>query len=164
MKKRTRNLLIQFTEYMITGGVWFWSGYILIVVLDGPLIDKYGEKLGLFIANFIGNAVGITLNFFLQRYWVFRTKRSEKIAFTASRYIIYTLLNAFLLNFLILYVLREYAGIDPKIGQFIASGFFTVWNYLWYKYWVFPEGSPHRDKIVKPRLRKAPKHIASAHH
>lgn len=156
MKKRTRHLVIQFAEYMISGGVWFWSGYVLIVLLD--------NHVGLFAANFIGNAVGITLNFLLQRYWVFRTKRPERIAFTAGRYIAYTLVNAFLLNYFILYALQEFAGLKPEIGQFIASAFFTFWNYFWYKTWVFPEGSPHRDKVVKPRLRQAHKHVTSAHH
>lgn len=156
MTQRTRHLIIQFIEYMISGGVWFWSGYVLIVLLD--------DRIGLFWANLIGNAVGITLNFLLQRYWVFRTKGKEKIAFTAGRYIIYTLLNAFLLNYLILYALKEWLGLDPAIGQFIASAFFTVWNYFWYKFWVFPTGSQHHDKIVKPRLKKAPKHLTSAHH
>lgn len=156
MKKRTRNLIIQFAEYMISGGVWFWSGYFLIVLLD--------NHIGLFAANFIGNAVGITLNFLLQRYWVFRTKRPEQIAFTAGRYVVYTLLNAFLLNYFILFALQEYVGLKPEIGQFIASGFFTFWNYFWYKTWVFPEGSQHRDKVVKPKLRRAHKHITSAHH
>ncbi len=156
MKKRTRHLLIQFAEYMISGGVWFWSGYVLIVLLD--------NHIGLFAANFVGNAVGITLNFLLQRYWVFRTKRSEKIAFTAGRYVVYTLLNAFLLNFFILYGLQEYLGLKPEIGQFIASGFFTFWNYFWYKKWVFPEGSQHHEKLVRPKLRHAHTHLTSAHH
>lgn len=154
--KRTRRLLIQFGEYLVGGGVWFWSGYVIIVVFD--------DIIGLFLANFIGNAVGITLNFLVQRYWAFRTKRPEKIAFTAGRYAVYTALNAFLLNYLILYGLREYAGLKPEIGQFIASGFFTFWNYFWYKVWVFPEGSPHKAKVERPRLHKAHKHLVSAHH
>jgi putative flippase GtrA len=156
MKKRTQSLLVQFVEYLISGGVWFWSGYILIVLLD--------DHIGLFAANFIGNAVGITLNFMLQRYWVFRTKRPGAIAFTARRYIIYTAINAFLLNYLILFFLREVAGIKPEIGQFIASGFFTFWNYYWYKTWVFPPGTQHHDKVIKPRLKKAHRHITSTHH
>lgn len=127
--KKRKKLIVQFTEYMITGGVWFWSGYFLIVLLD--------DHIGLFWANFIGNAVGITLNFLLERFWVFRTKRPAKLGVLATRYIIYTALNAFLLNFLILYALEEYLDIKPEIGQFIASGFFTVWNYFWYKNWVF---------------------------
>lgn len=95
MNKRTRRLIIQLLEYMIGGGVWFWSGYILIVLLD--------DHLGLFAANAIGNAVGITLNFLIQRYWTFRTKRSGTIVLSAGRYVVYTLLNAFLLNYLILF-------------------------------------------------------------
>lgn len=150
-KRRLKKLVIQFIEYMISGGVWFWSGYILIVLLD--------DHIGLFLANLIGNAVGITLNFLLQRYWVFRTKRPGNITFTAGRYIVYTLLNAFLLNYLILYALREYAGLKPEIGQFIASAFFTFWNYFWYKVWVFPEDD-HPAK-QRPRARKIHKHITT---
>lgn len=153
MNKRTRRLIVQFIEYMIGGGVWFWSGYILIVTLD--------DYIGLFAANLIGNAVGITLNFLIQRYWAFRTQRPGNIALTAGRYVVYTILNAFLLNFLILYALREYAGLKPEIGQFIASGFFTVWNYFWYKVWVFPEAE-HPAK-TRPRLRKTPKHLTTLH-
>lgn len=124
-------MLIQFGEYMVTGGVWFWSGYIIIVTLD--------DHIGLFWANFIGNAVGITLNFTLERYWVFKTKKQAKLGLMARRYLIYTALNAFLLNYLILYTLQEKFEITPAIGQFIASGFFTVWNYIWYKKWVFKD-------------------------
>ncbi len=133
---RSKKLFIQFAEYMITGGVWFWSGYVIIVALDGPF--------GLFVANFIGNSVGITLNFLLERYWVFRTKNPVKLGVIAGRYIIYTVLNAFALNYFILLGLREQAGVEPEIGQFIASGFFTVWNYFWYKYWVFKK-EPHKQ-------------------
>lgn len=113
---------------MVGGGVWFWSGYILIVLLD--------DHIGLFWANFIGNAVGITLNFLISRYWVFKTKRQTKLGVATFRYIVYTGLNAFGLNYVILQVLKNF-GIDPAIGQFIASAFFTVWNYFWYKAWVF---------------------------
>ncbi len=134
---KTKKLIIQFGEYMFTGGVWFWSGYILIVLLD--------DHIGLFAANLVGNSVGLTLNFILERYWVFRTKKSAKLGVIAKRYVIYTVLNAFLLNYFILLGLRDYAGIKPEIGQFIASGFFTVWNYFWYKLWVF------KDNDKKPR-------------
>ena len=137
INKRRKKLLVQFAEYMFTGGVWFWSGYILIVLLDEPL--------GLFAANFIGNAVGLTLNFILERYWVFKTKRPAKLGVATNRYIIYTALNAFLLNYLILYSLEEYLGLGPEIGQFIASGFFTFWNYYWYKHWVF-KGKERKKK------------------
>lgn len=128
MKKRQKREVKRITEYLISGGVWFWSGYVIIIVLD--------DVIPLFYANFIGNAVGITLNFILERYWVFKTSRSSALFVATRRYIIYTALNAFLLNYLILQGLRD-IGIEPEIGQFIASAFFTVWNYIWYRAWVF---------------------------
>lgn len=135
LKKRQQKEARRFVEYMIGGGVWFWSGYTLIVLLDG--------EIGLFWANFIGNAVGLTLNFLIERYWVFKTKRQTKLGVATTRYIVYTALNAFALNYLILLVLKN-NGIDPAIGQFIASAFFTGWNYFWYKAWVFKGKDPIR--------------------
>lgn len=124
---------MRIVEYFVSGGVWFWSGYVLIITLD--------NYIGLFAANFVGNAVGITLNFLLERYWVFKTKRPTRLAVATKRYIVYTALNAFLLNYLILEVLSQ-NGIKPEIGQFIASGFFTFWNYFWYKMYVFKGMDP----------------------
>lgn len=133
-KKHKTSELTRVVEYFISGGAWFWSGYILIVLLD--------DVVGLFLANLIGNGVGLTINFFLNRYWVFKGKRQSSLETATSRYIIYTTLNAFVLNYLILLGLKS-VGIKPEIGQFIASGFFTVWNYVWYKMWVFKDaGKP----------------------
>lgn len=144
--KKNRKLIVQFTEYMISGGVWFWSGYLLIVLLD--------NHIGLFWANLIGNGVGISLNFILNRLWVFKTKRHENLQETAVRYVVYTALNAFLLNYAILFALIEFVNIGPEIGQFIASGFFTVWNYYWYKKWVFKhQPQPKRAKKFVSKKR-----------
>jgi putative flippase GtrA len=128
LKRKQKKEVKRFTEYFISGGVWFWSGYLIIVFSH--------EHIGLFWANLIGNGVGLTLNFLLERYWVFKTKQPAKLGIATKRYIIYTALNAFLLNYLILKGLIN-VGIGPEIGQFIASGFFTIWNYIWYKAWVF---------------------------
>lgn len=135
LKKKQRKEITRFAEYMVGGGVWFWSGYIIIVALD--------DRLPLFWVNFLGNAVGITLNFLISRYWVFKTKRPTKLGVATLRYIVYTALNAFALNYLILQGLRN-VGIEPYIGQFIASAFFTIWNYFWYKAWVFKDKTPIR--------------------
>ena len=124
-------------EYLVSGGAWFWSGYIIIALLD--------DVIPLFWANFIGNAVGLTINYLLNRYWVFGSKK-EKSKASALRYAVYTVVNAFGLNYLILLVLRN-NGIEPEIGQFIASAFFTVWNYYWYKHYVFVD-DPQKRKVA----------------
>ncbi len=136
LKVTQRKEILRMAEYMIGGGIWFWSGYVIIVYLSG-------RHVPLFWANFAGNAVGITLNFIVERYWVFKTKRPATLTVATKRYIIYTALNAFLLNYLILAALNHF-GIPPKFGQFIAAGFFTVWNYIWYKAWVFKGQERHK--------------------
>lgn len=136
-RQKQTSELKRIAEYMVGGGIWFWSGYIIIVLLYG--------RVPLFWANFIGNAVGITLNFIVERYWVFKTDRPASLLVASRRYIVYTALNAFLLNYLILSGLNR-VGIEPKFGQFIAASFFTVWNYIWYKVWVF-KAQPHPKRI-----------------
>ncbi len=130
VKKEYKSELIRFAEYMVSGGAWFWSGYLIIIALD--------DLIPLFWANLIGNAVGISINYILNRYWVFKSSSKKPTNQLATRYVVYTVLNAFILNYAILLILRR-NGIEPEIGQFIASGFFTVWNYFWYKYYVFAD-------------------------
>lgn len=142
LRKKHKKEAKRIVEYFISGGVWFWSGYFIIIF-------SY-EHIGLFAANLLGNGVGITLNFFLERYWVFKNKRPSTLFVATQRYIIYTALNAFLLNYLILLGFSR-LGIGPEIGQFGAAGFFTVWNYLWYKAWVF------KGLEKKPTVRAKPK-------
>lgn len=133
IQKHTKRALIQFAEYLIAGGAYFWTGYFLIVFLH--------DIVGLWWANLIGNGVGLTINFILERYWVFGSKRKRNLTEVSGRYIIFTICNL-MLNYVILRSL-ESVGITVAIGQFIAAGFFTVWNYLWYRKWVF-KGKPRR--------------------
>lgn len=101
--------------------------------------------IGLWWANLIGNGVGITINFILERNWVFTGSKSRKTTDVTFKYIVYTAFNNFILNYFILLGLQK-AGIPVSIGQFIASAFFTVWNYFWYRFWVF-KGTPHARRI-----------------
>lgn len=148
LSRRREKELRRIVEYMVAGGAWFWSGYVIIVFTH--------EHIGLFAANFIGNAVGITLNFILERYWVFKTKRPTTLTIATQRYIVYTALNAFLLNYLILRSLQN-VGIEPAIGQFIAAAFFTFWNYFWYKVWVF-KGAERKIPAHKKPLKRIRHH------
>jgi putative flippase GtrA len=153
-KKRTRRLLVQAVEYMIAGGAYFWTGYLVFFIADK------GLGLSLFWSKMIANIVGWTVNFLLQRYWVFRNPDlKDKLAQTSGRYIFITLVN-FFLDYLIVAGLKS-VGITPYIGQFISSGFFTVWNYFWYRFWVFPE--QHHPAKTAPRVRTVHRHLSTRH-
>jgi len=74
----------------------------------------------------------------LQRYWVFNNpKLAKHQTDVTARYLFISLINL-LINYVILKSLKM-AGVTPYIGQFVSAGFFTVWNYVLYKYYVFPE-------------------------
>ena len=136
ISKKTKKLLVQVGEYLVAGGAWFWSGYFIIVFLT-PII-------GLWWANLIGNGVGLTVNFLLERYWVFNGSRQRKTTDVSWKYVVLTAFN-FFLNYFILKGLQD-IGITVAIGQFVSSGFFTVWNYVWYRFWVFKEPK-HKRRI-----------------
>jgi len=130
-KAKKKRLLLQFVEYMISGGAWFWVGYASFAFMDLVLgISFWPAKLSSYF-------IGASVNFLLQRFWVFRVKKNTKkqLGDAAKRY--YSLMGVnFVLDQAIVGGLRE-IGVSPYIGQFISSGFFTVWNWLWYSMWVF---------------------------
>jgi putative flippase GtrA len=140
-KSKQPSELKRFTEYMISGGAYFWSGYGVFFVVDKLLHGSF------FWAKSLSTLVGWTVNFILQRYWVFNNPSLAKHQTeVTTRYIGITLAN-FVIDFFLVWGLKE-LGITPYIGQFVSSGFFTVWNYVWYKYYVFPQKYPTRH--LKP--------------
>jgi putative flippase GtrA len=117
-------------EYLVSGGLYFWTGYAVFFVADSLL------GWSLWWAKLLANVTGWTVNYLLQRYWVFRNPQLAKHQVEVTgRYLFITAVN-FVLDYLIVYGLQQF-GITPYIGQFISAGFFTVWNYVWYKTWVF---------------------------
>ena len=153
-----RNRYIQLVEYMVSGGGYFWVGYLLLDYF------YYILDWNLWWSTIISNIIGWSVNFILQRYWAFNNPslKGHQTQVT-GRYIFITLVD-FLLNYVILYGLRA-VGITPAIGQFISSGFFTVWNYLWYRFWVFPEHlAKKRPKITVARVSAHRAHGHKAYH
>lgn len=142
---------------MITGGVYFWAGYALFAVLWS------GLHWSLWWATIVSNVFGWAINFILQRFWVFNNKslKGHQTQVT-GRYICITLVD-FVLNYFIIYNLKK-IGITPYIGQFISAGFFTIWNYIWYRFWVFPNKMHGRTKITLPRLFLHKPHGHGAYH
>lgn len=141
-KQKTKKVLIQFTEYMISGGAWFWVGYGAFAFMDLALgISFWPAKISSYF-------IGASVNFILQRFWVFKQKKhtQKQLGEAAQRYYSLMVVN-FVLDQFIVGGLRV-LGLTPYIGQFVASGFFTVWNWLWYSLWVF------KKKKVTPKARR----------
>ena len=149
--KKSKKIIVQFTEYMVSGGAWFWVGYGAFAVLDKVFhIPFWPTKIGSYI-------IGASVNFMLQRFWVFRQKKqsSKQLGDAAKRYYSLMFVN-FLLDQGIVGGLRA-VGISPYIGQFVSSGFFTAWNWVWYSLWVFKKQKPLPKKQHAPVLHRVKK-------
>ena len=70
-------------------------------------------------------------------------ERAQKITW---RYLIISGVD-FVIDYYIVRGLKMF-GISPYIGQFFSAGFQTIWNYFWYKYWVFA----HKPAKRAPRI------------
>jgi putative flippase GtrA len=142
LKKSQKREVRRITEYMISGGAFFWSGYVVLLGLNWWLGEEY-----LWLSTTASYVVGWVVNYALQRYWVFNNPRLAKHqSEVTTRYIIISAVNL-ALNYVIIEVWVSF-GFPIEVGPFVASGFFTIWNYFWYKLWVFPE----QFHKVKPRV------------
>lgn len=126
----TRRNVQQFIAYLIGGTTYFWAGYATFAFFYSGLHWMWWP------AKVAGDIVGWTLNYLVQRYWAFASsslKHQEGQA--AEKYVILTVCNL-VLDYAIVGSLNA-AGVTPYIGFFVSAGFFTIWNYLWYRFWVF---------------------------
>ena len=138
-RKGLQRELVRIGEYLISGGLYFWTGYAVFFVA----FTLFGWNL--FWAKLVANIVGWTVNFVVLRFWVFANPSLSKHKVDVTgRYIFITLVN-FGLDYVIVYMLTL-VGITPYIGQFVSAGFFTVWNYIWYKTFVFASHVHHRSQ------------------
>lgn len=142
--KKNKRELKQIIEYVITGGAWFWSGYAMFALLFSVV------GMDIVPAKIISYVFGLTVNFILERFWVFDTKDARKELDKVSvRYVILSAINLGIDTFIVWGLAQ--LGLTPYLGQFVSAGFFTVWNYLWYRFWVFA-----RKSQPKPRRSAAP--------
>ena len=110
--------------------------------------------MAFFPAKIISFVFGLGINFLLELYWVFNDSKARKELDTVTvRYVLLSVVNLGI-DTAIVWGLNQ-IGISPYIGQFFSAGFFTVWNYVWYKLWVFARGSkPTPRRAASPTLKR----------
>lgn len=146
MKKKKE--LKRIFEYLVTGGAWFWSGYAMFALC----YSVFG--LDIVPAKIISYSFGLAVNFILERFWVFDSKDARKsLDKVTTRYVLLSVVNLAIDTAIVWGLSR--LGITPYIGQFISAGFFTVWNYAWYRLWVFARhASPKPRRAAAPALKR----------
>jgi putative flippase GtrA len=126
MAKPSPDKLKQFLKYMAGGSLYFWVGYgVFAICYSGLHFYWLWSKMA-------ADAIGWSLNYFVQHYWTFNSDHLKLNEMQhVGRYVFIESIG-FVLDYAIIAGLRA-IGITPYIG------FFTVWSFFWYKYWVFPE-------------------------
>lgn len=130
-KPKTKTEVNRFVKYWLGGGVYFWLAYGVFALCYSGLHWKWLPS------KILADAIGWTTNYFVQRFWAFSDRISLSEMQHAGRYVFIESIG-FIMDYLMIWGLKS-IGITPYIGFFISAGFFTIWSYLWYKYWVFPE-------------------------
>ncbi len=123
--------IVRFAKYMAGGGSYFVIGYAVFAVCYS------GFGWPWLPAKVAADVTGWTAGYLVQRLWAFSDQVHLSEMAHAGRYVLIQSIG-FVLDYLIIWCLYA-IGITPYIGFFVAAGFFTVWNWLWYRYWVFPE-------------------------
>lgn len=128
--KLPKSEIRRFAKYIVGGSLYFWVGY-------GVFALCYSGFHWMWLpAKIAADIVGWTSNYLVQRFWAFSDRVHLSEMQHAGRYIFIEAVG-FVLDYLIIWGLSS-IGVTPYIGFFISAGFFTVWSYFWYKYWVFP--------------------------
>lgn len=130
LKKPSRKSIRQFILYNFGGVGFFVTGYLVFALLFGLL------KWEWWTAKIVADLSGWTVNYLVQRLLAFREEsqaHTEKALF--ARFSAVSLINV-PLDYAIVGGLK-WLGVTPFIGLFISAWFFTIWKFLWYKYWVF---------------------------
>lgn len=129
-KKPKKESILQFVYFNFGGIAFFVSGYAVFALLYGVFNVHW------LIAKGIADLIGWTLNYLIQRYLAFR-KESKDIPQKKllKKYVSFSLLNV-LIDYALVGGLKL-LGVSPFFGLWISSLFFTVWKYIWYKWWVF---------------------------
>lgn len=133
-KQLTLANLIQFIKLQIAGNILFWGTYAGYPVFHEWL--QWPEMAALATASIIAHI----LFFIADSEWVFNEKgkngKESKTTAEIVRFVLFMGLNYFI-NLGIIWMLSHYFDLTPYIGQFISALFFTLWNFVGLKYWVF---------------------------
>lgn len=110
-------------------GVISTTGDIFVLRILYPLLVS-----NIYIATAVGFLTGLTIGFFLNGRYVFKTER------TVVRYLKYGLISVggLLLTELIIHLLyKDLAVTGPMLAKLVAVGIVFFWNYAWSHLWAF---------------------------
>lgn len=128
--KPTKKGVVQFVFFNVGGVAFFVVGYATFTLLYGLLHWSWLPS------KIIGDSLGWSVNFAIQYFVAFsEERRGHKPQVVAGKFTAISLLNLGI-DYAIV-ALLNWVGVSPFVGLIVASQFFTLWKWFWYKHWVF---------------------------
>ena len=119
--------------YLVFGGLT-----TLISIIVFWLFNRFLGGEHDFISNLAKNAAGIIFAYFTNRIYVFKSKNSTvKAKSTEAALFGITRIATLFIDWGILYMLKNYAGVDSRIGTVVGSVVVIILNYIASKLYIF---------------------------
>lgn len=132
-KNKRLALLVEFIKLQLSANVLFWGTLAGLFVLH-ELIG-WPQTIALATASIAAHV----LFFIVNKEWVFNGDNgTRKTSREIVRFVLFMGLNYFI-NLAIVTGLSHYFDLSPYLGQVVAALFFTIWNFIGLKYWVFQD-------------------------
>ena len=166
-KKKLWKLVVEFIKLQLSANILFWGTmgglFVLYDLLEWP------QLMALATASIVAHVVFFIVN----KEWVFSDESGKrKTSREVVRFVLFMGLNYFI-NLGIVTASSHYlSNVDaitgaftdfdptPYMGQVIAALFFTVWNYVGLKFWVFQDVKHHGLRTNYVKAKKKVKHHA----
>lgn len=123
----SKRLLLELLRYGCVGVFSNAACFALYLAISSSGV---GHKLSMTITY----AIGVGLNFYLNRRWTFRLKRrnNKQLSRSCTAHAI-----GYLINFAVLFVLVDKAGLEHELVQVVAMLLVSLALFLLHKLWVF---------------------------
>lgn len=121
-------LIVEFSKFVIVGIIRTIMGMVIVFIPYNVWGVNY------ILCNVVGYSVALVTGFIMHRKWAFESQNrwtNEIIPYLA------TFGLGFLVNMILLLIFAEKLGMNKNISLVIASGGFTLTNYLGNKLWTF---------------------------
>jgi putative flippase GtrA len=126
-------------RFLLVGGASFAIDLGLLVILH----EVFGVDL--WIATPIAFLVSLGFNFFVQRSFTFQSSARAHVSFL--KYGALVVFNLVATDLIV--NVFDYWGLAYTFGKVFATVATTLWNFLLYKYWIFPsEAGPTPEDTV----------------
>mgnify|MGYP003439853904 CR=1 FL=1 len=160
-KKKFLKLAIEFIKLQLSANILFWGTIGGLFVLYDLL--KWPQLAALATASIVAHVAFFIVN----KEWVFDDNTGKrKTGGEVVRFVLFMGLNFFINLGIVMAASHYLSGIEavasafpgfdptPYIGQVIAALFFTVWNFVGLKFWVFQDVKHHSLRTNYVKVKK----------